>query len=67
MSGFGIGRRKGGWSRVVGKVDVEEVLELGSPICGIVAYMALWSLCYVLSVGVVVGGSEGVSSGMHMN
>jgi hypothetical protein len=37
----GMGRMKGGWSRVVGKVGVEVMWGLRSPICGIVANRAL--------------------------
>jgi len=44
MSGFGIERMKGGMSRVVKKVGVEEVCGLRSPICEIVANRVLWSL-----------------------
>ena len=44
VRGFGIGRMKGGWSRVVGKVVTEGEWRLESPICGISANRALWSL-----------------------
>jgi len=44
MTRVGIGRMKGGWSRMVEKVGVEEVCGLSSPICGIVANRDLWSL-----------------------
>jgi asparagine N-glycosylation enzyme membrane subunit Stt3 len=63
-------RMKGGWSRVVGKVGVEEACGLRSPISEIVANRELWSLWYVFSVVVavvVVGGGRGASFGMRMS
>ncbi len=47
------------------KVGVEEVCRLRSSIGGILANSALWSMGPVFSVVVVVGGSEGVSSGIR--
>ncbi len=51
MRGLGIGRINGGWSRVVGYVSVEGGLGAGSPIWGISAKRAWWSLN---SVGLAV-------------
>ena len=51
MRGLGIGRIKGGWSRVVGYVFVVGGTGAGSPIWGMSARRALWSLN---SVGIAV-------------
>ena len=56
MRGFGIGRMKGGWSRVVGNCLVCEVCGLGSPSCGISRSRAWWSLKSVRMIVVVVAG-----------
>ena len=54
MSGLGIGRMNGGWSRVVGVGGAWfGEGELSSPIFGICAVSALWSLYSVLVVVVV--------------
>jgi len=55
---------KGGWSRVVRYGSTEGGWKLGSPIWGISARRALWSLYFVRSVFVVVFG-WGVSFGMR--
>ena len=46
---------KEGWSCMVGYVSPERDWEGGSPICGISARRALWSLYFVCIVVVVVG------------
>ena len=56
MSGFGIGRMKGGWARVVGCVSTLVVWAMGSPTWAISAKRALWSLYSVCNVVVVVVG-----------
>ena len=56
MRGFGIGRMKGGWSRVVGNCFVWEVCGLGSPSCGISRSRAWWSLKSVRMIVVIVAG-----------
>jgi hypothetical protein len=52
---------------VVGYVSTEEGWEMGSPTWGISARRALWSLYYVCSVVVVVGGNLGASFGMRIS
>ncbi len=54
MRGLGIGRMKGGWSRVVGYVSPEGEWVGGFPICGTSARRALWSPYSVRIVAVVV-------------
>jgi hypothetical protein len=44
IRGLGIGRMKGGWSRVVGICVAVEICGLGSPSCSISRYRAWWSL-----------------------
>ena len=62
--GLGIGRMKGGWSRVVGSGSTEGEWMWYSPIWGISVRRALWSLYSVRIVVVVVCG-WGVSFGMR--
>jgi len=67
IRGLGIGRWKGGLSRVVGYVSTAGGWEVGSPMWGISARRALWSLYSVRSVVVVEGGSWGASFGMRIS
>ncbi len=63
MRGLGIGRIKGGWSRVVGYVSVEGGPGAGSPIWGISAKRAWWLLNSVGIAVVIAGGISSVSVG----
>ena len=56
-----------GWSRVVGYVSTMGVWGMGSPIWGISARRALWSLYSVCIVVVVLGGGWRASVGMRIN
>jgi len=50
-----------------GYVSTERGWEVWSPIWGISAKRAFWSLCSMRSVVVVVGGNWGVSFGMRIS
>ena len=63
MRGLGIGRINGGWSRVVGYVSVEGGLGVGSPIWGISAKRAWWSLNSVGIAVVIAGVVRSASAG----
>ena len=63
MRGLGIGRMNGGWSRVVGYVSVEGGLGEGSPIWGISAKRAWWSLKSVGIAVVIAGVVRSASAG----
>ena len=56
MTGLGIGRIKGGRSLVVGYVSAIGLCGVRSPIWGISAKRALWSLNFVCIAVVIVGG-----------
>ena len=79
MRGLGIGRIKGGWSRVVGYVSVEGGPGARSLVWGISAKRAWWSLNSVGIAVVIAGGvcnasvgscssqwSRGVSVGVYV-
>ena len=53
---FGYQENEGGWSPVVGYVSIMGVWGVGSPIWGISARRALWSLNSVCIAVVVLGG-----------
>jgi hypothetical protein len=65
--GLGYREDKGGWSRVVGYVSTMRVWGVGSPIWGISARRALWSLFSACIAVVVVGGGWRASVGMRIN
>ena len=65
--GFGIGRMKGGWSRVVGYVSTLGVWKVGSPTRAISARRALWSLYSMFNFVVMVGGGLEASFGMRIS
>ncbi len=65
MRGLGIGRIKGGWSRVVGYVSVEGGSGARSPIWGIPAKRAWWSLNSVGIAVVIAGGVCSASVGIR--
>ena len=65
--GLGYRENKGGWSRVVGYVSVMGGLGVRSPIWGISARRALWSLNSVGIAVVVVSGGRCASVGMRTN
>ena len=67
MRVLGIGRIKGGWSRVVGYVSTMGVWGMGSPIWGTSARRDLWSLNSVCIAVVVVGGGWRAAVGMRIN
>ena len=67
MRDLGIGRLKGRWSCVVGYVSTLEVWGVGSPIWGMSARRALWSLYSVLNVVLVVGSGWRASFGMSIS
>ena len=62
-----MGRIKGGWSLVVGYVSTVCSAGVSSPIWGISARRALWSLNSVGMGVAVVGGGICVSVGMRIN
>ncbi len=66
MGGLGIEKMKGGWSRVLGYLSPEGEWVGGSPICGISARRALWSL-YSLCIVVVVVDDWCDSVGIRMS
>ena len=65
--GFGIREVKGRMVACGGVCAYRGGWEMGSPIWGISARMALWSLYYVLSVVEVVGGSWDASVGLRVS
>ena len=65
IRGLGMGRMNGGWSRVVGYVSVVGGSGARSPIWGISARRALWSLNSVGIAVVIVGGGCCASVGMR--
>ena len=67
MRGLGIGRIKGGWSRVVWYVSAIGVWGVRSLIGGISAKRALWSLNSVCIAVVVVNGGCCASDGMRIS
>ena len=67
MRGLGIGRLKGGRSRVVGYVSTLRIWGVGSPIWDISTRKALWSLYSVLNVVVVAGSGWRASFGMRIS
>ena len=67
MSGLGIGRINGGWSRVVGYVSAMWESGASSPIWGISTRRALWSLNSVGIAVVIMGGGCRVSVGIRSN
>ena len=66
MRGSGIGRMKGGWSRVVDICVVGEMCGLGSPCCGTSRYRAWWSL-YSMGMAVIVVVRGGSFVGMRIS
>ncbi len=64
--GFGYREDKGGWSRVVGYVSAMGGSGARSPIWGISARRALWSLDSVGIAVVIVGGGCCASVGMRI-
>ena len=65
--GFGFREDKGGWSCVMGYVYVMGIWGARSPIWGISARRALWSLNSVCIAVVMVGGGCCASVGMRIN
>jgi hypothetical protein len=68
MRGFGMGRMKGGWLRVVGMLGVDDgAWGRRPPICGIVAIRSIWSMCCASRAMVVVVWREVISRGRSIS